>query len=334
MKKAMESLGENGGVGTISSDGIMSDDYGFILRTGFEGLKAVSKINSMGNSKAMLHGSMVELSITNSAQNANDLLNNKKKCFVDKYHHLEGAHHIPLTDARTLIEMAAGVETRLSRGTKMNKSSSRSHCITVFTLHTLDNEGNVRVSRFNFFDFMGSERFSGANSAHNTSQSAHATMASGEGIFANFSLLFLGEAVRNAAALRKKKAGKLGKMGSGSFLNSLLCGSLIGSTTTAMITCLSPSKRNGAESLLSCKYSKDMSKMPNDPKVQPSIPYAAAVEHATKEHETSLKIVKKGVLGKYQCKREAEVKGYETTLFILKELGEGLGKTVNNKRES
>ena len=169
MKEALESLGENGGVGTISSSGIMHDKYGFILRAGFEGLAAISKINNAGDdSHAILHGSMVEFSIENAkVQHASDLLNNKKKCFVDKNHHLEGARYVPLTDARSLVEMAAAVETRLSRGTKMNDSSSRSHCITVFTLHKRDNTGNVRVSRFNFFDFMGSERFSGANSAHN-----------------------------------------------------------------------------------------------------------------------------------------------------------------------
>ena len=41
-------------VGTISSDGIMSDNYGFILRTGFEGLKAVSKyIKENNNTNAI-----------------------------------------------------------------------------------------------------------------------------------------------------------------------------------------------------------------------------------------------------------------------------------------
>ena len=327
MKKAFDSLGKNGGVGTISSDGIMSDNYGFILRTGFEGLKAVTKyIKENNNTNAMLHGSMVEFSILNAkSQCASDLLNNKKKCFVDKYHHLEGAIHLPLTDARSLVEMAAAVEGRLERGTKMNNSSSRSHCITAFTLHVRDDEGNVRVSRFNFFDFMGSERFRGANAAHNQSQSAHSTMAGAEGIFANYSLLFLGEAVRAAANARRKKKGSISQMGGSGFLNELLHGSLVGNAITAMITCLSPSKRNGAESLLSCKYSKDMAKMQNDPKPQKNIPFATKVEEITKEHAKSYKIASGGVLGKYQQKRMAEVTGYENTLNILKELGSGGG---------
>ena len=55
----------------------------------------------------------------------------------------------------------------------MNNSSSRSHCVTVFTLHVRDSTNNIRVSRFNFFDFMGSERFSGGNAAHNSNQSVN-----------------------------------------------------------------------------------------------------------------------------------------------------------------
>jgi hypothetical protein len=46
-------------------------------------------------------------------------------------------------------------------GTKMNDTSSRSHCVTVFTLSTVDNEGLLRQSRLQCFDLMGSERFKG-----------------------------------------------------------------------------------------------------------------------------------------------------------------------------
>ena len=126
MTGALNGLGECGGQGVISEDGIMSDDYGFILRTGFAALQAVAAINQHRPCKAVLHGSMVEMSIMSAkSQNACDLLTAKKKqCFVDKYHHLEGAEHVPLHDARDLVQLAAAVETRLTRGTKMNNSSS------------------------------------------------------------------------------------------------------------------------------------------------------------------------------------------------------------------
>ena len=243
MQEALSNLGESGGKGTLSSQSIMEEHHGFILRTGFAAFETVQRINANNDgSLALLHGSMVEMSILQKSQNAGDLLNHKKSCFVDKDKHLEGAVHRPLLDARDLIELAAAVETRLSRGTKMNNSSSRSHCITVFTLHVRDPNNCVRVSRFNFFDFMGSERFSGANSAHNSGQSARSTTAGWEGIFANYSLLFLGEAVRAAANARRKKKGTIQKMGGQGFLNELLgtfcCAFLGGVYETTILWCL------------------------------------------------------------------------------------------------
>ena len=172
MAAADKALGKEGGLGTSSPECIVQPEHGFILRTGFDALDYVSKVNARPGEKAVLHGSMVEMSIMSvSSQNAGDLLAGKRPCFVDKHHHLEGAVHKPITDARDLVSLAAAVETRLTRVTKMNNSSSRSHCVTVFTLHHRDEEGNVRASRFQFSDFMGSERFSGANSAHGHSGS-------------------------------------------------------------------------------------------------------------------------------------------------------------------
>ena len=98
-----------------------------------------------------------------------DLLNKNKPCYLDKSHHLQGAKHVPIKSARDLVQLAAAVETRTTRGTRMNDTSSRSHCITIFTFHQLDASGEkVRESRFQFFDLMGSERFKGANAAHDT----------------------------------------------------------------------------------------------------------------------------------------------------------------------
>lgn len=134
----------------------------------------------------------------------------------------------------------------------MNDNSSRSHCMTVFTLHTLEggNEGDVRSSRIQFFDLMGSERFKGANAAHNSAQSSKSTMGGWEGIFANFSLMGLTESVRAAATMRRKvKKGKGEGKGKplrtmiGSVLTNMLKGSLEGNAVTSMITCLSQHPR-------------------------------------------------------------------------------------------
>ena len=136
MAAAAKELGSNGS--GISGDGILLEEHGFILRAGFEALAAVESINSCGG-RAVLHGSMVEMSIMSLVdQSVIDLLNNRQTCYVDKQHHLQGARLVPLQTAADIVNMAAAVETRLTRGTKMNDTSSRSHCVTVFTMSMLE----------------------------------------------------------------------------------------------------------------------------------------------------------------------------------------------------
>ena len=74
--------------------------------------------------------------------------------------------------------------------------------------------------------------------------------------------------------------------------------------------------------------------MQNDPKPQPNVPYKDMVAAAQKGLAKSQAIVKKGVAGKYQKKRMAEVAGFETTLRILEQLGgevEASGGSGNKK---
>ena len=72
--------------------------------------------------------------------------------------------------------------------------------------------------------------------------------------------------------------------------------------------------------------------MRNNPQLQPSVPHATLVKEIQKEYEKSLKTVKKGVLGKYQKKREAEINGFENTLRILEELGDGNGLAATREK--
>ena len=60
--------------------------------------------------------------------------------------------------------------------------------------------------------------------------------------------------------------------------------------------------------------------MQNDPKQQPSVLYDVAVKNAKDDLARSSEIVARGVKGKYQKKRLAEVLGHETTLSILEQL--------------
>ena len=116
---------------------------------------------------------------------------------------------------------------------------------------TVMESGNVRESRLQFFDLMGSERFVGQNSAHDTSQSTKATEGGWEGIFSNLSLMTLYSVVELASKNRRKKNPQPDKAMIGMLLTKLLAGSLQGPAITGMVTCLSQSPRNGDETHLS-----------------------------------------------------------------------------------
>jgi hypothetical protein len=318
MEKAAKELG--GGGGGTSSSGILKEEHGFILRCGFEALAMVESLASKGV-RATLHGSMVEVSIMSfTDQSVTDLLNKRAKCYVDKSHHLQGAMKVLLRTAADVVKMAAAVETRLTRGTKMNDTSSRSHCITVFEFSMLDGE-MFRQSRMQFFDLMGSERFKGANSAHNTNASSKSSMSGYEGIFANLSLSSLMSAVEAAAKMRRKGSKKKFANPMMNFaLTDLLQGSLSGKACTGMITCLSQSLRNGDETYLSLKYGAGMSKLLNDAQQQPLKDAKKLYSSAKKQYAKSKAIVDRGVNGKYQALRMAEVRQWEQVVNSFQDL--------------
>jgi kinesin family protein 4/21/27 len=243
-------------------------EHGFLLRSGLDALEAVAAIEARGD-RAILHGSMVELSIQSfQEQSVRDLLKGYSVCFVDDCNHLQGAQQMELRSIKDVVQLAAAVEQRLTRGTRMNDTSSRSHCIALLKLTVLTTAtGMVRESRMQFFDLMGSERFVGQNAAHDTSKSSKSTEAGWEGIFSNLSLMALVSCIDGASALRRKKggAGAPDKASVGMLLTKLMQGSLSGSALTTMITCVSQSPRNGDETYLTLKYGNDMAKLLNRP---------------------------------------------------------------------
>ena len=323
MKKAAESL-ERGDGGRISCDGILREEHGIILRAGFEALAACQALNARG-CRAVLHGSMVEMTIMSlTNQSVSDLLNGMKVCFVDKQHHLQGALMMPIASSADLVHIAAAVETRLTRGTKMNDTSSRSHCVTTFTLSLLEND-MLRQSRLQFFDLMGSERFKGANAAHNERASSKSSAGGWEGIYANLSLSSLMSAV-DLAAQERRRGGKAKKQANAMLnfcLTDLLQGSLMGSALTAMITCLSQAPRNGDETYLSLKYGAGMAKLLNNPAPQRQKPYKKVLENARKQLAKVQAVVARGVNGKYQALREAEVTQWDQLCKMLELLQTG-----------
>ena len=275
MAEAAAAQRKSGAATGVSGDGFLMPEHGFVLRSGLDCLVAVRALEARG-CKAVLHGSMIEMSITSfTDQTCKDMLADMASCFVDDAFHLQGAHQMELTCAADVVQLAAAAETRLTRGTRMNDTSSRSHCVALLKLTVLEGD-QVRESRLQFFDLMGSERFIGQNAAHDTSQSSKSSASGWEGIFSNLSLMCLYSCIELAAKERKKKGTpKPSKSMIGMLLTKLLAGSLQvrmllllllllqlllqlplfvltslrqGSALTGMITCISQSPRNGDQS--------------------------------------------------------------------------------------
>jgi kinesin family protein 5 len=303
----------------ISGDGILRPEHGFVLRSGLDCLAALQELAARG-CKAVLHGSMIEMSILSfQEQNCMDLLKDYTVCFVDDEYHLQGTEHMELRCAADVVQLAAAVETRLTRGTKMNDTSSRSHCVATLKLTVLEG-GAVRTSRLQFFDLMGSERFVGQNAAHDTSQSSKSTHSGWEGIFSNLSLMCLYSCIELAAKNRRKKNPKPDKSMIGMLLTKLLAGSLMGSALTGMITCVSQSPRNGDETYSSLGYGTTMSKLLNKAKPQPAKPIEKLLATAHRKHAEAAAVVARGVAGKYQAARQAQVKAHAHDLSTLEAL--------------
>ena len=185
----------------------------------------------------------------------------------------------------------------------------------------------LTTSRLQFFDLMGSERFKGDNAAHNTSKSSKSTMGGWEGIFANLSLSGLMADVKSAAEFRRKgKKGKAANPMLSFVLAELLAGSLRGKAITGMITCLSQSPRNGAESHLTLVYGEGMAELLNAPERQPTKSFANLLHSAKENYKSTAAIVARGVQGKYQARRKAEMTQWEQTVRVLQALaGEDAG---------
>ena len=159
-------------------------------------------------------------------------------------------------DLKKLIEVV--FTERQSRGTLMNESSSRSHCLTTLFLSRVleDTTGKKFVSQtmMQFVDLSGSERT--VKTGLSGTDQIKGTMTGMEGIMINIDLWALGYAVD----VRKSMKNRRGKLSDGqktgsrmrqwafpSFLCNLLSRTINGETNCVVILCISPSPYNGAE---------------------------------------------------------------------------------------
>jgi hypothetical protein len=146
----------------------------------------------------------------------------------------------------------------------------------------------------------------------------HRPQSGWEGIYSNLCLLGLMGIIGMAAEARKRGAkSKLPPGALGFLLTRLLRGSLAGTSTMALVTCLSLNPRNCQESYLSLKYGAQMAQHSNLPAPQPTRPLADMKREARSELAHSTKVAARGVVGKYAARRTAEVRHFTDLLAIM-----------------
>ena len=84
-----------------------------------------------------------------------------------------------------------------------------------------------------------------------------------------------------------------------------------------MVTCLSQAPRNGEERYLSLSYAPIMARLVNRPMTQPALPVERQLALARKMHAGAAAVVARGVTGKYQAQRQAQVTAYSHTVSVL-----------------
>ena len=100
-----------------------------------------------------------------------DLLNDDAACSLDEDFHIVGAKEIRIESPEDVVKLAHAVERRTMKGTRMNETSSRSHCITTLKCTQIElDSGKMTISRLMLVDMMGSERMKGENSAHDSTK--------------------------------------------------------------------------------------------------------------------------------------------------------------------
>jgi kinesin family protein 1/kinesin family protein 3/17 len=141
-----------------------------------------------------------------------------------------------------------GFENRMTAATKMNDTSSRSHCIFVIKLHQKDatDESRNTFSKVNLVDLAGSER-------------AKSTEAEGErlkeGANINKSLSALGNVI-NALSSMSSGSKKVFVPYRNSKLTRVLQESLGGNSLCTMVAAMSPADANAEETLSTLNYAR------------------------------------------------------------------------------
>lgn len=204
-----------------------------------------------------------------------DLLNDHSMIEVDPDGNANGHTMRPLTNMQDFANFVEDLErNRTTAATKMNSTSSRSHCCMLLTLFQLDIESrDYVVTKFNLIDLAGSERAArtGGEVVAGAELYKYMMMAwqgqvdqipvGAQGVLINMELGALTQEIMNATQRYKQGTQYCPPKSVSSAFQRYTGAIMMGKTLLNTIVCLSPAPQNGLENLNSLRWGEGMSKL-------------------------------------------------------------------------
>ncbi|XP_004230169.1 kinesin-like protein KIN-1 isoform X2 [Solanum lycopersicum] len=202
--------------------------------------------NSEKPSKYAIKLSMVEIYME-KVRDLFDLSKDNIQIKESKVHGivLNGATEVAISNsAEALQSLSSGIANRAVGETQMNMSSSRSHCLYIFTVHQdLTKDKRTKVGKLILVDLAGSEKVEKTGAEGKILEEAKTI---------NQSLTALGKVIN---AMTSSTPGKPTHIPyRDSKLTRILQDALGGCSQTALLCCCSPSPSNSSESLSTLRF--------------------------------------------------------------------------------
>ncbi|XP_055816792.1 kinesin-like protein KIN-1 isoform X2 [Solanum dulcamara] len=203
-------------------------------------------MNSEKPSKYTIKLSMVEIYME-KVRDLFDLSKDNIQIKESKVHGiiLNGATEVGISNsAEALQSLSSGIANRAVGETQMNMSSSRSHCLYIFTVHQdLTNDKRTKFGKLILVDLAGSEKVEKTGAEGKILEEAKTI---------NQSLTALGKVIN---AMTSSTPGKPTHIPyRDSKLTRILQDALGGCSQTALLCCCSPSPSNSSESLSTLRF--------------------------------------------------------------------------------
>jgi hypothetical protein len=172
---------------------------------------------------------------------------------------LHGQNELIINSPEDIFKIGSIVETeRTTVATRMNTTSSRTHCLIWIKLYTKTGENTANVTHMRFIDLAGSERVARTSASTNKMDKEVA-----EGIMINYSLTVFARVIFSVTNLKKpiERGGEIPTKTcwKETSITRMLKSSFNGLAFSSFLFCLSQAESNGGESWSTTQFAKECS---------------------------------------------------------------------------